>query len=101
MSLMQDVPTDETVVAHWYDSDLPSERTRALVLIRSRDGSEYLAAARRETPADMWPVLVIVSDLSSLAQASAVADLAGLDPYLVREEAPASPLAIAREVRRV
>lgn len=73
-----------TLVAHWFDSDLPSARTRSMELWNVPGDGLVLYYRERERPSDVWPVPERVRAVPNLQRAHAIARLRGLDPYLVR-----------------
>lgn len=79
MSTLVDLPVGTTLVAQWFDSDLPDSRTRALSLWERPDGRRSLVAATRYTPLGVWSVPVYLVHDVTFTQAQAIADLAGLD----------------------
>lgn len=64
-------------VAYFYDSDLPSDRRRAIVLFP--DGT--LTGMRRDQPFNSWPPPTTIRENCTFGEALDIAYIAALDPY--------------------
>lgn len=96
-------PTAPTAqrLASWFDSDLPSRRTRALELWSSVEHGTVLYSYHREQPSEAWSPPRLVARRCTLDAAQLVAEGMELDRYLIRDDAPAAePAATSSQPHR-